>query len=113
MDQDKIKALALELATLTSIRKQWEKAVSLAIEQRPKRLALSVTCEVLGLNRSSVCLRRKGLVGDKAKRCCKQSVQPRALSAQERESVRDTLRSEDYRNQPPAEVYERLLESCT
>lgn len=36
--------------------------------------------------------------------------QPRALSAQERQNVRDILRSEDYQDQPPAEVHERLLE---
>jgi putative transposase len=84
--------------------------VSLAIEQRPSRLPLSVACQVLGLNRSSVYQRRRGLAGDKAKRCRKQAIQPRALSVQERQNVRDTLRSEEYRNQPPAEVRERLLE---
>lgn len=84
--------------------------MSLAIDSRPSRLALSVACKVLGLNRSSVYQRRKGLVGDEAKRCRKHSSQPRALSEQERESVRETLRSDEYRNQPPAEVHERLLE---
>jgi len=84
--------------------------VSLAIEGRPARVPLRRACKVLGLNRSSVYQRRRGLVGDKAKRCRKQSAQPRALSEQERESIRETLRSDDYRNQPPAEVHERLLE---
>jgi len=32
------------------------------------------------------------------------------LSDQERDQVLRTLRSEAYRNQPPAEVYERLME---
>ena len=84
--------------------------MSLAIEQRPERLSLSVACQVLGLNRSSVYQRRRGLAGDKAKRCRKKAPQPRALSVQERQNVRDTLHSEEYRNQPPAEVRERLLE---
>jgi len=85
-------------------------AVSLAIEQRPSRLPPSVACRVLGLNRSSVYQRRRGLVGEKANRSRKDSVQPRALSEQERQAMRDTLHSEEYRNQPPAEVRERLLE---
>ena len=84
--------------------------MNLAIEQRPSRLPLSMACQVLGLNRSSVYQRRRGLAGDKAKWCRKDSVQPRALTSEERQSVLDTLRSEEYRNQPPAEVRERLLE---
>jgi putative transposase len=84
--------------------------VSLAIEQRPERLPLSIACHVLGLNRSSVYQRRRGLAGVKANRCRKHAPQPRALSAQERQHVRDTLRSEEYCNQPPAEIRERLLE---
>jgi putative transposase len=84
--------------------------VSLAIEQRPSRLPLSVACQVLGINRSSVYQRRRGLVGSKANRSRKDAPQPRALSVQERQDVRDTLRSEEYCNQPPAEVHQRLLE---
>ena len=84
--------------------------MSLAIEQRPSRLPLNVACQVLGLNRSSVYQRRRGLAGDKAKRCRKNSSQPRALSVEERQAVLDTLRSEEYCNQPPVEVHERLLE---
>lgn len=82
----------------------------LAIEERPSRLPMSVACHVMGLNRSSVYERRRGLVGHKAKRCRKQAKQPRALSFIERQEVLDTLRSEEYRNQPPAEVHHRLLE---
>jgi len=84
--------------------------VSLVIEHRPSRLPLSVTCKALGLNRSSVYQRRRGLGGDTAKRSRKTSLQPRALSEQERQNVRDILRSEAYCNQPPAEVRECLLE---
>lgn len=84
--------------------------MTLAIEQRPERLPLSVACQVLGLNRSSVYLRKKGLVGDAARRSRKNSVQPRALSKQERQGVLDILNSDEYSNQPPAEVRECLLE---
>jgi putative transposase len=38
------------------------------------------------------------------------AVQPLALSAQKRSTVIDTLHSEDYCDQPLAEVYQRLLE---
>lgn len=85
--------------------------MSVAIEHRPDRLPMSVACRVLGLNRGSVYQRRRGLVGGEAKRCRKHSSQPRALSKQERQDVLDTLRSEEYCNQPPAEVHERLLEN--
>ncbi|MCF6211337.1 MAG: IS3 family transposase, partial [Gammaproteobacteria bacterium] len=37
-------------------------------------------------------------------------MQPRALSEQEREQVIETLHSTPYRDQPPSEVYHRLLE---
>ena len=70
--------------------------MSLAIEQRPRRLPLSLVCEVLELNRSSVYLRKHGFVGD-TNRCRKQSPQPRALSESERLDVLNTLHSEAYR----------------
>jgi len=38
-------------------------------------------------------------------------VQPRALTQQERQRVIATLRSEPYRDQPPSEVYHKLLEN--
>lgn len=85
--------------------------MTLAIEQRPRRLPFRAACRALGLNRSSVYQRRNGLVGgDSTKRCRKQAPQPRALSAAERQHVLDLLRSPAHRNQPPAEVHERLLE---
>ena len=81
------------------------------IEQRPDRLPLSIACEALGLNRSSVYAWRKRANDDTPpKRSRKTAVQPRALSAQERAHVMETLRSEPYRDQPPAEVFQRLLE---
>ena len=65
---------------------------------------------VLGLNRSSVYLRQRGLVGEKANRSRKHSVQPRAIPESERQNIWDLLHSETYCDQPPAEVHARLLE---
>lgn len=72
---------------------------------------MAEVCRTLGLNRSSVYARRKRQPnGEPPRRSRKQSVQPRALSAQERAVVIATLQSEEYCDQPPAEVYQRLLE---
>lgn len=85
--------------------------MSLAIGQRPESLTMSGTCRVLGLNRSSVLQRRTGLVGgDSEKRSRKRTSQPRALSATEREAVKQLFRSEPYLNQPPTQIYQCLLE---
>ena len=85
--------------------------MNLAIEQRPERVPLSVACRVLGLNRSSVYQRRRGLVGSDAnQRCRKQAAQPRALHPQERQRLLEILHSVEYRDQPPVEVHQRLLE---
>ncbi len=83
------------------------------IEQRPDRLSMSIACEVLGLNRSSVYERRKRAAGGHPppQQSRKKSVQPRALSEQEREQVIETLHRAPYCDQPPSEVYQRLLES--
>ncbi len=81
------------------------------IEQCPDRLPMSIACHALGLNRSSVYARRKRAdKEDPPQRSRKASVQPRALSEQECVVVVETLHSEPYRDQPPAEVYQRLLE---
>ncbi len=68
--------------------------MSLAIEHRPERVSMSAVCRALGLNRSSVLRRRTGLVGSTVEtRSRKQALQPRALSAEERDEVRRLLRS--------------------
>lgn len=85
--------------------------MTLALELRPGRVPLSTACRALGLNRSSVYQRRRGLVGDTSKkRCRRDAPQPRQLSTEERQQVLNTLRSPEHCNQPPAEVYQRLLE---
>ena len=81
------------------------------IKQRPDRLPMRVACQALGLNRSSVYARRKRANNETPpNRSRTESVQPRALSEQECTHVIDTLRSEAYCDQPPAEVYQNLLE---
>ena len=81
------------------------------ISHRPDTLPLTRACHVLGLNRSTVYAHQKRAANDEPpRRSRKQSTQPRALSAEERATVVETLHSEPYRDQPPAEVYQRLLE---
>lgn len=72
---------------------------------------MSIACAALGLNRSSVYGRRKRAEHNQPpRRSRKESVQPRALSEHECEHVIETLHSGPYCDQPPAEVYQRLLE---
>ena len=55
------------------------------LAQRPKRLPLARACHALGLNRSTVYAHHKRAANDEPpRRSRKLSVQPRALSAQER-----------------------------
>ncbi len=81
------------------------------LAQRPATLPLARACQALGLNRSTVYARQQRVAHDAPPRRSRtHSVQPRALSAQERTTVIETLHSAPYRDQPPAEVYQRLLE---
>ena len=85
--------------------------MSTVIAQRPSRVPMAMACRALGLNRGTVYARRKRAAsGEPPRRSRKASIQPRALCPAERERVIDTLHSEEYRDQPPAEVYQRLLE---
>lgn len=81
------------------------------LEHRPERLPMSIACSALGLNRSSVCARVSRTDKAPPQRSRKNAVQPRALAQQERVQVVETLLSEPYCDQPPAEVYQRLLEN--
>lgn len=82
------------------------------IERRPVRLPMTVACKVLELNRSSVYGRRKRSMNKTLTNLSrKASLQPRALSEQERAHALETLRSEAYHDQPPAQVYQKLLEN--
>ncbi|MCH7743255.1 MAG: IS3 family transposase, partial [Proteobacteria bacterium] len=83
------------------------------LELCPERLPLTQACTALGLNRSNVYAHRRRSGNDEAARLSrKHSVQPRALSSEERSKVIEVLHSESYRDQPTAEVYQRLLEQA-
>ncbi len=77
------------------------------VEQRPAHVPLTQACDALDLNRSSVYDRRRPRSPTSEPR--RQSVQPRALSAEQRNEVLQTLHSEPFQDQPPAQVYQRLL----
>jgi hypothetical protein len=83
------------------------------VQARPEGLPLAAACRALGLNRSSVYARQtaSGLSEEarterRSRRGC---VQPRALTPEERQTVRAALYSPEYRDQPPAEVHAALL----
>ena len=81
------------------------------LEQRPQQLPLTRACAVLGLNRSTVYDHQRRSANDEPpKRCREHAVQPRALLEEERAEVITLLHSEPYRDQPPAEIYQRLLD---
>lgn len=81
------------------------------ITERPARLPITHACQALGLNRSTVYARQQRASNDELPRRSRiHSVQPRSLSKQERARVIETLHSDDYCDQPPAEVYHQLLE---
>jgi len=79
--------------------------------ERPDRVSMKKACEVLALNRSTVYAHRRRAANDEPpQRSRQESVQPRALTEQERTTVMATLHSDRFRDQPPAEVYHSLLE---
>jgi len=82
------------------------------MEHRPQRLPLVRACSALGLNRGTIYARQRQVTHDEpaAQRSRKKSIQPRALSSEERTKVIQVLHSKSYADQPPAEVYQRLLE---
>ena len=84
----------------------------LALEARSHCLALRPVCQVLGLSRSSLYSRlsaRKQVRSTERKN----ALQPRALNQDEKQRILDTLNSDEYADQPPAQVYQSLLEQGT
>lgn len=85
-----------------------------ALSERPKSIALSRACDAIGLTRSTVYeARARGKVSvieTQKKRSRKQCKQPRALTKDERDEVLNILTSDEFCDQPPAEVYQSLLE---
>ena len=81
-----------------------------ALDDRPARLPLATACRVLGLNRSTLYARQKPARRDTPPVPQKARRQPRALTDAEREQVLATMNSDTHCDQPPAEVYQALLE---
>ena len=81
------------------------------LSERPDRLPLARACQVLAINRSTVYARRQRAANaTPPNRSRRDAVQPRALSEAERATVIATLHSATWCDQPPAEVYQGLLE---
>ena len=81
------------------------------LSERLSSLPLTRACMALGLNRSTVYAHQQRAANDESpKRCRQNSVQPKALTAEERETVVSTLNGERFTDQSPKEVYQRLLE---
>ena len=82
-----------------------------ALEQRPERVSLQRACQVLGLNRSTVYATKRRAAKPQPRRTSrKNSVQPRALSAEQRAEVLETLTSDEHQDKAPAQVYYDLLD---
>jgi len=82
--------------------------------ERPPGLPLAAACRALALNRSFVYAKLRArsrtpeqIAASRSRRGC---VQPRALSEQERNDIREVLYAEEHRDQPPAEIHATLLE---
>lgn len=78
----------------------------------PQGVSQRLACKVLGIARNTLRSTLNGLRlhGPKqAKTSRKQAPQPRALSAVEKQEVKNTLVSDKYCNQPPTQVYYDLL----
>ena len=85
--------------------------MSLVMTEKPDRLPLAVACRALMLNRSTVCEWQKRPLPPRPPSLARQHCQqPRALSTAERQAVMDLLHDEAYCDQPPVQVYAKLLE---
>ena len=76
-------------------------------------IPLTRRCDVLGVNRSTIYSRRSSRLSEEqraANQSRKNSPQPRALSEEQRQSVRDILYCAEFGDQPPTEIYHTLLE---
>ena len=85
--------------------------MNLVMNERPKVLPVTTACDALGLSRSTVDGRQRRPNEVMACRTSrKHSIQPRALSHEERTHVRELLHSDEFCDQPPAQVFQPLLE---
>ena len=82
------------------------------IAERSASLSLNRAYEALCLNRSTVyAYQRRAKNDTPPKRCRKTSIQPKALTTKKHEMVINTLNSDQFVDQPPKEVCQRLLEN--
>jgi putative transposase len=85
--------------------------VNVVMAEKPDLLPLAVACRALMLNRSTVYERQRRPLPPRPPSLARQQCQqPRALSSVERQEVLDLLHDEAYCDQPPAQVYAKLLE---
>ncbi|MFN3713667.1 MAG: IS3 family transposase [Alcanivoracaceae bacterium] len=80
------------------------------LEERPGRLPLATACRALGLNRGTLYARQKLVRRDTPLVPHTARPQPRALTDTERQTVLAIMNSDAYCDQPPAQVYQTLLE---
>jgi putative transposase len=78
------------------------------VEERAEFIPLKSACEALGIHRSTVYARRRP-ARPGGERSRKDTHQPRALTPEQREHVHQVLISEQFCDQPPAQVYHALL----
>lgn len=82
------------------------------LDQRPSAVPFAAACNALNVSRSGLYARRQRRAAGQrtpatGRRHC---VQPRALSTEEREHVHQTLTSPRFCDQPPAQVFQSLLD---
>ena len=86
----------------------------LVADPLPDAMSERQACDALDVCRNSLRAARKRyfFCGPPSpyRRKRKETVQPKALSAQEREQVKEVLYSDEYANQPPVQVYYSLLD---
>ena len=83
----------------------------MVLEQRPEHIPLSLACDVLGLNRSTVYARQRRRSSPAPGRASRKNApQPRALSSAERQAIVDCMAQPEFWDQSPYQVYHTLLE---
>jgi len=81
------------------------------LTQRPEPMPLTLACDVLGLNRSTVYTRRREKAAPNPEmRSPKRAPQPRALPASEHQAILNRMNRPEFWDQTPYQVYHTLLE---
>lgn len=84
----------------------------MVLDERPAHVPFCKACDVLALNRSTVYARKRrgNALVDFGRRSRKHAPQPRALSPQERQQIRETANQPHYWDQTPYQIFHRELE---